>query len=72
MSMWLRIRRCLWVRWFEHKLKRGRKRQCKAVGYNCAECVYHEFLLDNEYAFKGVNCLYFKMAVKEKLGGGND
>ena len=31
------------------------RRVCRANGYNCPECIYHEFLFDGA-VFRGVRC----------------
>ncbi len=53
--------------WFERWLrKREIKSICKANRYNCAECVYHEFIFEG-VTFRGVLC-----RLKAKKGGADN
>lgn len=43
------------------------RRVCRANGYNCAECIYHDFLFDG-VVFRGVACRLEKEAQAEHYG----
>lgn len=39
--------------------KRKKKKQCKAMGYYCPDCIYHNFQFDGAI-FRGNLCLFPK------------
>lgn len=38
------------------KRRRRKKKVCRAVHYNCAECIYHKHVFDG-LIFRGTECL---------------
>lgn len=52
------------LRWFCRKLikwryMRDHRRFCKANGYFCPDCIYHEHIFEG-ITFRGTRCLYFQ------------
>lgn len=38
------------------KMRRIKKKVCRAVHYNCSECIYHKHVFDG-LIFRGTKCL---------------